>query len=131
MEIDSVFLDIGESGRQQVKYGLMLCLVKMYHPLHTLQFNFVGRQTEFSCNVGAGVSLNSSCLEARLASCTSLTYREDTIIAEWDLVCDMNWYGKATMSSLMLGKFSKIYHCFFVKSFLYQDFFLGLCSLAG
>jgi len=98
-----VFLDIGESGRQQVKYGLMLCLVKMYHPLHTLQYNFVGRQTEFSCNVGAGVSLNSSCLEARLASCTSVTYSQDTIIAEWDLVCDMNWYGKATMSSLMLG----------------------------
>lgn len=45
MEIDSVFLEIGESGRQQVKYGMMLCLLKMYHPLHTLQYTFVARQT--------------------------------------------------------------------------------------
>ena len=47
MEIDGVFLDIGESGRQQVKYGLMLCLAKMYHPFHILQYNFIGRQTGF------------------------------------------------------------------------------------
>ena len=52
MEIDSVFLEIGESGRQQIKYGAMLCLLKMYHPLHTLQYTFVARQTEFRCQVG-------------------------------------------------------------------------------
>ena len=29
MEIDSVFLEIGESGRQQVKYVAVLCLLKV------------------------------------------------------------------------------------------------------
>ena len=28
MEIDNVFQDIGESGPQQIKYGVLLCLVK-------------------------------------------------------------------------------------------------------
>ena len=51
MEIDNVFLEIGESGRQQIKYGLMLCLAKMYHPLHTLQYNFVARQTGFRFSI--------------------------------------------------------------------------------
>ena len=45
MEIDRVLVDIGGSGRQQIKYGMMMCLVKMYHPLHTLQYNIVARKT--------------------------------------------------------------------------------------
>ena len=85
------------------RYGLMLCLVKMYHPLHTLQYSFVGRQTDFTCLTSNNQSLASTCLEDRVSQCASLHYEEDTIIAEWDLVCDQNWYSKITMSSLMLG----------------------------
>ena len=81
----------------------MLCLVKMYHPLHTLQYSFVARQTDFTCLTATNQSLASTCLEDRVSQCTSLQYEEDTIIAEWDLVCDQNWYSKITMSSLMLG----------------------------
>ena len=103
MEIDHVLVDIGGSGRQQIKYGLMMCLVKMYHPLHTLQYNFVARKTEFSCTNSTGddddVVTNNTCP----ASCTNVTYSEDTIIAEWGLVCEDNWFSKLTMSSLMLG----------------------------
>ena len=116
MEIDSVFLEIGESGRQQIKYGAMLCLLKMYHPLHTLQYTFVARQTEFRCQVGqAGVSVNSSCVETRASSCASIEYTEDTIISEWGLVCDQNWWSKATMSALMFG-------------FLLGSLFLGMLA---
>ena len=119
MEIDSVFLEIGESGRQQVKYGVMLCLLKMYHPLHILQYTFVARQTEFRCDVGdlkwGGVSLNNSCVESRAASCDTIQYSEDTIISEWDLVCDQNWWSKSTMSALMFG-------------FLLGSLFLGILA---
>ena len=82
----------------------MLCLVKMYHPLHTLQYSFVARQTDFTCLTNNNQSLASSCLEDRASQCSSLEYEQDTIIAEWDLVCDQNWYSKITMSSLMLGQ---------------------------
>ena len=34
MEIDSVFLEIGESGRQQVKYVAVLCLLKVRDGVH-------------------------------------------------------------------------------------------------
>ena len=40
----------------------------------------------------------------RAASCSHLSYTEDTIIREWGLVCDENWYSKATMSALMMGE---------------------------
>ena len=102
MEIDRVLVDIGGSGRQQIKYGMMMCLVKMYHPLHTLQYNFVARKTEFSCSNSTGEEdrlTNNTCP----VSCNNITYSEDTIIAEWDLICEDNWFSKLTMSSLMLG----------------------------
>ena len=113
-----MFLEIGESGWQQIKYGAMLCLLKMYHPLHTLQYTFVARQTGFQCHVGdgqSGVSVNSSCVEGIRASCASIEYTEDTIISEWDLVCDQNWWSKATMSALMFG-------------FLLGSLFLGMLA---
>ena len=46
MEIDGVLREIGESGPQQLRYGALLCLVKLYHPLHTLQYTFVARHTQ-------------------------------------------------------------------------------------
>ena len=82
----------------------MLCLVKLYLPLHTFQYSFVARQTDFTCITATNQSLASSCLEDRVSQCASLHYEQDTIIAEWDLVCDQNWYSKITMSSLMLGQ---------------------------
>jgi len=103
MEIDRVLVDIGGSGRQQIKYGMMMCLVKMYHPLHTLQYNFVARKTEFSCNNDSSVDEDSWTNNTCPVTCSNVTYSEDTIIAEWDLVCEDNWFSKLTMSSLMLG----------------------------
>jgi len=102
MEIDGVLREIGESGPQQLRYGALLCLVKLYHPLHTLQYTFVARHTQFTCATSSA-SLNSSCPANSAASCSSLGHSEDTIVSEWGLVCDLNWYSKATMSALMLG----------------------------
>ena len=82
----------------------MLCLLKIYLPLPFRQYSFVGRQTDFTCLTATNQSLASTCLEDRVSQCTSLHYEQDTIIAEWDLVCDQNWLSKMTMSCLMLGQ---------------------------
>jgi len=102
MEIDSVFLDIGESGRQQFKYGVILCLLKVYTPFHVLQYTFVGRPSTFYCSRGEE-TLTDQCFENQVSSCTNLTFTENTIVSEWGLVCDNNWLSKATMSALMFG----------------------------
>jgi len=102
MEIDSVFLEIGESGRQQIKYGVVLCLLKVYTPFIILQYTFVGRKSSFTCSRGKE-TLQDACFEGRVSTCTNLTFTENTMVSEWGLVCDMNWKSKATMSVLMMG----------------------------
>ena len=82
----------------------MLCLLKIYLPLNVLQYSFVARQTDFTCLTATNQSLASTCPEDRVSQCASLHYEQDTIIAEWDLVCDQNWLSKMTMSCLMLGR---------------------------
>ena len=78
----------------------------MYHPLHVLQYSFVARQTDFTCTDTTNKTLASTCNQDSVSHCSSLQYEEDTIIAEWDLVCDQNWYSKMTMSALMFGEIS-------------------------
>jgi len=102
MEIDSVFLEIGESGRQQFKYGLVLCLLKVYAPFHVLQYTFVGRHSTFYCS-RQGDTLTNKCFDNKVSTCTNLTFTENTMVSEWGLVCDNNWLSKATMSALMFG----------------------------
>jgi len=102
MEIDSVFLEIGESGRQQFKYGLVLCLLKVYAPFHVLQYTFVGRPSTFYCS-REGQTLTNKCFDNKVSSCTNITFIESTMVSEWALVCDNNWLSKATMSALMTG----------------------------
>ena len=102
MEVDRIFREIGESGTQQLKYGAILCLLKVYTPFHILQYTFVGRHNTFYCSRG-GQTLTNKCFENKVSSCTNLTFEENTIASEWNLVCDKNWLSKATMSALMLG----------------------------
>jgi len=102
MEIDNVFQEIGQSGRQQIKYGIILCLYKVYTPFMVLQYTFVGRSSTFYCSHGKK-TLTDKCFHSVTSGCSNLTHSEPTILAEWGLVCDRNWLSKATMSSLMLG----------------------------
>ena len=102
MELDNIFLQVGESGTQQLKYGAVLCLLKVYTPFHILQFTFVGRSTTFHCSKGDS-SLTNQCFDNQRGSCANLTFSEKTISSEWGLVCDRNWLSKATMSTLMFG----------------------------
>ena len=104
MDIDDVFREIGSSGRQQVKYGVAVCLLKVYAPFHVLQYTFASVSTSFVCTDPTGRSLANQCVDNKVASCANLTFdAPSTIVSEWRLVCDRNWMAKATMSSLMLG----------------------------
>eukprot|EP00092_Neocalanus_flemingeri_P021469 GFUD01023281.1.p1 GENE.GFUD01023281.1~~GFUD01023281.1.p1 ORF type:complete len:485 (-),score=105.58 GFUD01023281.1:42-1496(-) len=102
MDMDGVLQQIGQGGRQQIKYGLVLCLFKVYSAFHILQYTFVGRSTSFKCFT-VNETLTDQCLGNQVSSCINLTFSESTIVADWSLVCDRNWLGKATMSVLMLG----------------------------
>ena len=79
MEIDSVFLEIGESGRQQVKYVAVLCFLKVsswkvkvslvepqvFTPFLIMQYIFVGRETAFTCSRGKE-TLNNACFDNKV-----------------------------------------------------------------
>ena len=62
MELDKIFLVIGESGTQQLKYGAILCLLKVYTPFNILQYTFVGRPNTFHCSRGEE-TLTNECFE--------------------------------------------------------------------
>ena len=102
MEKDNLFLHIGESGAQQIKYGAILGLLKVYTPFHILQYTFVDRPSTFHCSSG-DTSLTNKCFHNKRSGCDNLTFTESTISSEWGLVCDDNWLSKTTMSTLMIG----------------------------
>ena len=84
MEIDSVFLEIGESGRQQVKYVAVLCFLKVssrkvkvsliepqvFTPFLIMQYIFVGRETAFTCSRGKE-TLTNACFGNQVVPDTS------------------------------------------------------------
>ena len=84
MEIDNVFLEIGESGRQQVKYVAVLCLLKVrnkrqftrlnnpqaYASWLIIQYTFVGREASFSCSRDKE-SLTNACFDDQVDSTSS------------------------------------------------------------
>ena len=102
MEMDKVFLDIGESGKHQLQLGLILCIMKLYTPFHILQYTFIGRHHTFYCSRGEE-TLTDQCFDNQVSMCENLTFTEETIVSEWSLVCDNNWLSKSTMSALMFG----------------------------
>lgn len=102
MEIDEVYQQIGESGRQQLLYGAALFLLKVYSPFIVLQYTFVARSSTFACTSG-GVTLQNDCFDNSVRRCSNLTFTASTVVSEWSLVCDRNWMAKATMSALMFG----------------------------
>eukprot|EP00090_Calanus_glacialis_P026736 TRINITY_DN42033_c0_g1_i1.p1 TRINITY_DN42033_c0_g1~~TRINITY_DN42033_c0_g1_i1.p1 ORF type:complete len:484 (-),score=83.47 TRINITY_DN42033_c0_g1_i1:89-1540(-) len=102
MDLECALQHVGQGGRQQVKYLLVLCLFKMYSAFHTLQYSFVGRSSTFQCFT-SNQTLANQCPGNMVSECTNLTFNEKTIVAEWALVCDRNWMGKITMSALMFG----------------------------
>ena len=81
MDVDRLFAEIGESGKAQLKYGFLLCILKMYTPFHILQYTFVARSTSFHC-ISDNKTLTDSCFENQVSKCDSLRFEENTIVSE-------------------------------------------------
>ena len=76
MTIDEIFSEVGELGRQQLKYIILLNLVHVYFPFYMLQYTFVARNVDFYCNINTsehGLSPSSTTLSttalAQLGRC--------------------------------------------------------------
>jgi len=105
MDIDEIFREIGELGRQQCIYGACFCLMNGYAAFHMLQYAFVSFAVDFTC-VSDQQSLTNQCLESKRDSCQALQFsssQSSSIVSEWSLVCDQNYKSKGTMSAFMAG----------------------------
>ena len=49
MDVDSSFGHIGQLGRQQLKYVLMLAMLRMTIAVHFVSYAFVGKKINFTC----------------------------------------------------------------------------------
>jgi len=105
MDIDEIFRDIGELGRQQWIYGSCMCLMNGYAAFHMLQYAFVSFAIDFTC-LNQEQSLTNKCLGNNRDSCQALHFKAEessSIVSEWGLVCDQNYKSKGTMSAFMAG----------------------------
>ena len=50
MNIDEIYHDLGDLGRQQCRYVLVFCLLRLNVALNELHYNFAGRQIPFACH---------------------------------------------------------------------------------
>eukprot|EP00092_Neocalanus_flemingeri_P010126 GFUD01010911.1.p1 GENE.GFUD01010911.1~~GFUD01010911.1.p1 ORF type:complete len:513 (-),score=125.09 GFUD01010911.1:172-1710(-) len=105
MDIDAIFVEIGELGRQQCIYVACFSLMNFYQAFHMLQYAFVSFATDFTCLTGQK-SLSNNCFEDSRDSCQALQFsveKSSSIVSEWSLVCDQNYKSKGTMSAFMAG----------------------------
>ena len=106
LNIDRVFLQIGELGRQQIRYCTLLFLLNAYAPQIMLQFTFVGLKMEFTCQVDNQTDLRNTCPSNKVSQCLNIefdTKGADSIESEWTLVCDQANWSPNTMSAFMAG----------------------------
>jgi len=118
MNIDKLFKDvIGDFGRQQQLYCLVLSSINCYFAFQMLQYKFAAPEpTSFRCltkpaNESAstdGDELLNKCPDNQADNCLGgIEYpagkEAASVASEWDLVCDRGWMAPFTMSVLMAG----------------------------
>jgi MFS family permease len=106
MNIDEVFSHIGELGKQQLRYSLLLSILGMYGAQIMLQYTFVGHDMSFICKLENGSKLVDECPNGETSKCAEIIFdTSDTssINSEWNLVCDRTWLSPLTMSLFMSG----------------------------
>ena len=110
MNIDEIFGHIGGLGRQQWKYTIYLSLVHLYFPSQMLSYPFVARKLGlFRCITGSNETRIGECPDNEVANCASLAFPEEeeegetSLVSEFELVCDREWYRPTTMSAFMAG----------------------------
>lgn len=94
---------IGAIGKWQIWICCVVFLVKFPVAWHQMSIIFLAPPTNFTCATGAGEVFDNVCH----ANCTKYDFDQsvfqETIISEWDLVCDRQWLKNLTQTIFMLG----------------------------
>ncbi|XP_018406233.1 PREDICTED: organic cation transporter protein-like [Cyphomyrmex costatus] len=110
--VDAVQIAIGNLGRWQIIVCLAISLVKFPVAWHQLAIVFMAPHQDYNCTEPATTEEYSKdqCtvnLNGTLIECTEWEYDRkifpETIISQWNLVCDRTHYANVQQSILMFG----------------------------
>lgn len=98
---------IGQSGKWQIAIFLMLFFSKLPSGWNLLGIVFLTPKIIFKCSQfeenATILAENSTCYE----NCVKYEYDNtpfvNTIVSEWDLICDRHWLGSFVQTMIMLG----------------------------
>ncbi|XP_045769650.1 organic cation transporter protein-like isoform X1 [Maniola jurtina] len=99
--VDPLTKAIGEIGKWQIWICFVVFLVKFPVAWHQMSIIFLAPPMKFTCS--GNETFGSKCL----SNCTEYTYDHsvfgETIISQWNLVCDRHWLKNLTQTIFMLG----------------------------
>lgn len=94
---------IGAIGKWQIWICFVVFLVKFPVAWHQMSIIFLAPPTNFTCSSDNSGVFDNHCH----ANCTDYEYDhsvfDETIISEWNLVCDRAWLKNLTQTMFMLG----------------------------
>ncbi|XP_032676713.1 organic cation transporter protein-like isoform X2 [Odontomachus brunneus] len=108
--VDAVQTAIDNLGRWQVTVCLAISLVKFPVAWHQLAIVFMAPHQDYNCTEPATTDSKDQCtvnVNGTLVECTEWKYDRsvfsETIISQWNLVCDRTHYANIQQSILMFG----------------------------
>nr|XP_012223393.1 PREDICTED: organic cation transporter protein-like isoform X2 [Linepithema humile]XP_012223394.1 PREDICTED: organic cation transporter protein-like isoform X2 [Linepithema humile] len=108
--VDAVQITIGNLGKWQIVVCLAISLIKFPVAWHQLAIVFMAAHQDYNCTEPAIVDSKDQCsvnLNGTLVKCTEWEYDRkifpETIISQWNLVCDHTHYANIQQSILMFG----------------------------
>ncbi|XP_026318853.1 organic cation transporter protein-like isoform X2 [Hyposmocoma kahamanoa] len=94
---------IGSIGKWQIWICFVVFLVKFPVAWHQMSIIFLAPPVNFTCADHATEAFDNQCY----ANCSSYKYDhsifKETIVSQWDLVCDRQWLKNLTQTVFMLG----------------------------
>lgn len=101
-EMDVITKAIGAIGKWQIWVCFVVFLVKFPVAWHQMSIIFLAPPMNFTCGSTSDI-FDNVCYE----NCTDYEYDrsifKETIISQWDLVCDREWLKNLTQTFFMLG----------------------------
>lgn len=102
-EEDPLTKAIGALGKWQIWICFVVFLVKFPVAWHQMSIIFLAPPTNFTCASMPDNGFDNVCY----SNCTDYEYDhsifQETIISQWDLVCDKEWLKNLTQTIFMLG----------------------------
>ena len=86
VNLDEALISIGGFGREQIKYCVIICFVRLSTALCFLSYAFISIPVPFTCAKKDNMTMNSACHE----SCEDYEFDRtmgQTLVSEWSLVC--------------------------------------------